>query len=722
MLDKIYLFMAVAYLLIVTIFTFGSLGFTSFDKFNTAINLFEGGSYFSAVEILKDLPEDINGHNISSKKYFLLGSCYRHLKRWTEAIACYQRALNNKYIFSDYAIYHIAESYFELGKHQEALEWYEKLAREYPLYALGHKVLYKTAQCNFMLEDYWTAIKKYEKFVKNYPKHELKLMALYQIALSYQKLGKWRTAFWEYHKIIDCNFKHEVALEAIKRIEELLLKYPKLKIGRDEFITQGQVWCYHKEYIKARLKWEKAQGSRGSTLYAKTWYLIGDSFYAEKKFISAIDAYKKVLNVSRRNDYYAPAYYKLALSYQKIGKEERAIGLLRRFISRYPRNSYTKEMLYNLANYYKEKSLYKEAIKTYKELAERYPKSYLAEESIWRIGRCYIKLKKYYSSIRTYKHLIEKYPMGKYVAPANFWIGKCYGYLGKHRKACLNYALVINKENGYYSSLAKKYIEKVNKHKEVKSKTSSLSKNNIVWRKIKTANLDRARDLMELRIFDDALIELKSMIGLENIDIKSIYYNLAICYHKIGKYKESWHWAMKLHNKLVSCDDIILPSKELYSMLYPLNYFEFVSKYAKAYKLDPYLILAVIREESRYDPLALSKADARGLMQIIPKTGKNVAKKINIAFDINKLFIPKWNIKMGSWYLKELIVNYRGNKVLALAAYNGGPKNVDLWVTKYGLFDLDEFVENIPYKETREYVKRVMSSYQKYREIYLSSS
>lgn len=723
MFEKCCLFIAIAYLLLITIFTFGSPGFTSFERFNTVIDLFNEGLYANAIELLEDLPENINGQSISSKKYFLLGSCYRRLKKWPEAIVCYQETLKNKYIFSDYATYHIAESYFELGKPQEALNWYRKLAEEHSLWALKPEILYQTAHCSFILKDYQAAIEGYQKFLEQYPKHEQKLKALYQIALSYQELGEWRTAFWKYHEIIEYNSKHGMALESLKEIESLLLKYPKLKLKRSEIITQGIGWYYHKKYEEARLKWEKAKkGEKRGALYAKAWFLIGDSYYAERKFSAAINAYKEVFNVRGRNKYYASAYYKLVLSYRKMGKEERANKLIKEFISQYPNNGYAKEMLYNLANYYKEKNLYEEAIKTYRKLAEKYPENSLAEESIWRVGQCYMKLKNYHRGIETYQYLIKRYPTSKYITSTHFWIGKCYERLGEYEKACLSYSEVTNREEGYYSNLARKYIKKLNKQEDVKSKGTSLAGDTIAWKNIKTTDLGRAQGLIELKIFDDAIIELRSRANLKDVDKGSVYYNLAICYHKVGEYKKSCYWAEKLRQQLNFQRNNIPLSKELHSMLYPLNYYELVSKYSKAYNLDPYLVLAVIREESKYDPYAMSVANARGLMQIISRTGEEIAKSIEVSFSLEKLFIPEWNIKMGSWYLKKLIDDYKGNEVLALAAYNGGPGNVNFWVKKYDLFDLDEFVESIPYKETREYVKRVLSTYEMYKEIYLPSS
>jgi len=151
--------------------------------------------------------------------------------------------------------------------------------------------------------------------------------------------------------------------------------------------------------------------------------------------------------------------------------------------------------------------------------------------------------------------------------------------------------------------------------------------------------------------------------------------------------------------------------------LYPRAFWEWVDQSAAETGLDPYLITALIREESNFSPKAISWAGARGLMQLLPATAERVAREANLPLP-NDLYAPGPNIALGTRYLAQLLHEFQGKVVLALAAYNAGPHIVRRWMNERPLHDLDEFVEDLSYPETREYVKRVLGSYDRYVTIY----
>tara|TARA_R110002094_G_scaffold3785_14_gene12117 strand:- start:1500 stop:1973 length:474 start_codon:yes stop_codon:yes gene_type:complete len=130
---------------------------------------------------------------------------------------------------------------------------------------------------------------------------------------------------------------------------------------------------------------------------------------------------------------------------------------------------------------------------------------------------------------------------------------------------------------------------------------------------------------------------------------------------------------------------------------------------AKSNDIDPALILAVTRTESHFMPDVGSEKGAQGLMQLMPKTAKGIAQKLKIKFDKSKLKNPQVNIKYGSFYLKEMLGVYKNNLVLAATAYNAGPTNVRRWLEKYNHMTADAWIEMIPYRETRNYTKKVLT-------------
>jgi soluble lytic murein transglycosylase len=154
------------------------------------------------------------------------------------------------------------------------------------------------------------------------------------------------------------------------------------------------------------------------------------------------------------------------------------------------------------------------------------------------------------------------------------------------------------------------------------------------------------------------------------------------------------------------------------SLLYPRAYRSAVEGGAEAQGIDPFFAWAVMRRESKFRVDAHSGADARGLMQLMPSTGAQIAKELALPRPgPNELFIPDLNVRLGVWYLGKLVKRF-GHPALIAAAYNAGPLVVAQWLQKYAGAPLDLFIEEIPYKETRSYVRQVVADYFIYHQLY----
>ncbi|MDU3526906.1 MULTISPECIES: lytic transglycosylase domain-containing protein [Clostridium] len=150
--------------------------------------------------------------------------------------------------------------------------------------------------------------------------------------------------------------------------------------------------------------------------------------------------------------------------------------------------------------------------------------------------------------------------------------------------------------------------------------------------------------------------------------------------------------------------------------VYPYKYADYINKYSEEYQVDPYLVLAVIKTESNFNKEAVSKRDAKGLMQIMDTTGEWAAKEIGINYFIpSMLFDPELNIKMGCWYLKNLENEFNENLDLILAAYNGGSGNVNKWLSDEEYSPDGENLDYIPFPETKKYVDKVKANYNIYK-------
>lgn len=153
--------------------------------------------------------------------------------------------------------------------------------------------------------------------------------------------------------------------------------------------------------------------------------------------------------------------------------------------------------------------------------------------------------------------------------------------------------------------------------------------------------------------------------------------------------------------------------------LYPINYKTQISTYSKKYNIDPFLVAAVIRVESKYNKNALSTKGARGLMQIAPVTGRWAASEIGILnYREELLYDPEINIQIGCWYLSKLKNQFNNNLELVLAAYNGGSGNVSKWLNDSNYSDDGKSLKYIPFKETELYIKKVTKTYDIYMKLY----
>lgn len=157
----------------------------------------------------------------------------------------------------------------------------------------------------------------------------------------------------------------------------------------------------------------------------------------------------------------------------------------------------------------------------------------------------------------------------------------------------------------------------------------------------------------------------------------------------------------------------------LLQLKYPIRYQDIVENYAEEFDLDQALVYSVILTESRFDTYAESKVGAKGVMQLTDETGSECAKKLGIEnFMPEQLFEPEINIRLGCYYLKKLIRDYDGITETAIAAYNGGPGNVNQWLRNPEYSSGDGILNEIPFRETRDYVQKVRKAYWNYQSIY----
>lgn len=230
-----------------------------------------------------------------------------------------------------------------------------------------------------------------------------------------------------------------------------------------------------------------------------------------------------------------------------------------------------------------------------------------------------------------------------------------------------------------------------------------------------TRYLERANRMGRLGLEDLARLELRAFLDQKD-DPAAIY----LAYDELSRLRQYatviFDGKRRFSTPQTPSD---LPCEGLWRYLYPRGYRQFVSYMAEKQSVDPNLMYALIREESTFNPRIVSPANARGLMQLIPSTARIVQRQTGLTFmRAEDLFDPYFNVKLGVTHVRDLIAQYDGSAILALAAYNAGPGNVSRWMAQRTYQDDAEFAELIPFTETNNYVKKVLSAYQVYAWLY----
>ncbi|HYM10699.1 MAG TPA: lytic transglycosylase domain-containing protein, partial [Bryobacterales bacterium] len=159
--------------------------------------------------------------------------------------------------------------------------------------------------------------------------------------------------------------------------------------------------------------------------------------------------------------------------------------------------------------------------------------------------------------------------------------------------------------------------------------------------------------------------------------------------------------------------------RRYWELLFPMPWRNEIESYSKLHELDPSLVAALIRQESEFNPGAVSSAHAHGLMQIMPATGRRLGRDLGIRrVSVPQLHVPETSLQLGTLHLRHVLDLYQGKVEPALAGYDAGEHRADKWLTWHSMKDPAEFVENIPFTETREYVQSVTRNAEIYRKIY----
>jgi len=390
----------------------------------------------------------------------------------------------------------------------------------------------------------------------------------------------------------------------------------------------------------------------------------------------------------------------------------------------YPTSPWLEQALLSAGNIYLLRRDYDKAIDSYRELQQRFPNGGRASYAHWKAAWLTLRQGRNAEAAKDFEEQIAWYPTSSEVPAALYWRGRLGEEENDTVMARAYYEkLSLRYRNYYYGEQARQRLTKVQdngdpQHYAVLDHVPPLSTSDVIADDDPpTDNLryQKAQLLANGALIDFAVRELRAAADEEKGTWAPA--EIAKVYQDVGRYDMAIETLKHAAPNYFAVDLPNLP-RSYWEVLFPKPFWTDLKHYATSNALDPYLVASLIRQESAFNPNAVSHANAVGLMQLLPKVGKGVAKQEKIKhFSTQQLFTPATNLRLGTHYFRSMVDQF-GSFEYALAAYNAGTDRVHDWMGQGQYRDPQEFVESIPFTETREYVQNILRNTNVYRQLY----
>jgi soluble lytic murein transglycosylase-like protein/outer membrane protein assembly factor BamD (BamD/ComL family) len=632
----------------------------------------------------------------------------------TEAQRLFQRALEPSFPLADYSLYHLASISYKERDFDASRRFISQLRRRYPKSIWIYPAELQRAKMDLAEKKYTRAVETLRS-LRNEKVARVDVIneAIYLQAQAQESLGDPNEAHTLYSELRSL-FPHSrwtaPARSALARLRE---KYP------DRFgLNTTQALADEAD----RLAREREQG-QAETLYKKLLDVSAEPSFRLRTLMKLADVY---LTARKRNDA-IPILEEIARNYPETSEAPRALyqigqvfwnrhdnakalDYFRAVIERYPTSPYVARSRYNTADIYESLGRKPEAVAVYSDILGSFANGQVRDDATWRLAWLHYRSGEIEQAHTMFKTLADQATDGALRTAGLYWQGRSAERLGDLEAAGRVYQQIIEgAEESYYQALAGRalartgtVIEDSQVKEPVPADTDQTMNASISF------HFSRASELSIMSLHQLAVVELDEVDRLSK-KLPNMRPLLMREYFRNHAYARS----LAIANQLPGS------ATERNRYRFPLAYWEMIQEKARERQLDPYLILALIRQESLFDARARSPATALGLMQLLPSTAGRVAKQVGLALVSNEqLFQPEVNLTLGMEYLKDLLQRYSNNWFKAIAAYNAGEAAVDRWEKEILTDDPEEFVERIPYLETRGYVKLVMRNHRIYKRLY----
>ena len=393
--------------------------------------------------------------------------------------------------------------------------------------------------------------------------------------------------------------------------------------------------------------------------------------------------------------------------------------------ARFPHSPWLAAALYSAGNMNLLARDFPAAIRDYGELAARFPASTHAAAALWRSGWLTYRMGAYPAAEHIFDEQIRRYPDADETVSALYWRARLFASFDHEpaRAAAYYRTILRNDRHYFYAQLAQKRLAALPMPAEEKTEIAPEpafvrarplpSPRPIDLFAEQSSHLAKARLLANAGLNEYVADEIRAdpeFTAMGSLAEAQIYASCGDTFRAVRAAKRG----------LPNAASAPIPSIPLvyWRLLFPEPWWNTIETESAKNNLDPYLVASLIRQESEFNPSAVSYANAYGLMQLLPRVGQRMAREEGIAhFRGYQLLDPTMNIRLGTRYLRQMLDRFGGVEAYALAAYNAGDNRVVDWLNAGPYSGIDEFVESIPFSETRGYVEAILRNREMYREI-----
>jgi peptidoglycan lytic transglycosylase len=665
--------------------------------------------------LLMAVPQEVLGQTTDQRDNFANAYALYSAGRSAEAKDLFRKTLNGDFRLADYSLYYLAVIATNENNWDQARQRLVQLKRRFPQSVWSNSAALLQAKIEIAEKQYNQAGETLRQLrAEKSAKRDIADEALYLQAQIREAQGEPRRANALYDDLRNASPNSRWTAAARKGQARLREKYP------DFFAFQTMQSLADEADRLAR----ERQTNEAEILYKKLLNNAADP-ETRLRFLTKLAAL--YLSNRSRNDAMplleliarefpesaeAPqALYQIAQILWNRHDNAQALEYFKLVLDKYPTSSYVDRAQYAAADIHEYFGRKDDAVQFYTNVINQFPKSAVRDDAQWRLAWLYYRSGELPAAMATFKALFNQSKNGPFGTAALYWQARTAEKIGDAESAKQVYRQILNGgSESYYQELSFRGLDRLGetvddpqpmRPKPITDSDTALSGET-------DFHLARARELASLSLHQLAIAELDEINSKTKATgrLRTVLLREYFRSHAYGR-------------SLGIAAQISLSQSERDFYRYPLAFWELIQQKAQERDLDPYLVLALIRQESLFDTRARSPATALGLMQLIPPTATRVAKQLGLpAPSPEKLFEADVNLTLGTQYLKDLLLRYSNNWQKALAAYNAGEAAVDRWEKEIVADDIEEFVERIPYVETRGYVKLVLRNHRIYKRLY----